>query len=310
MRYLTILAVLFSICSADAQVIRAEPFYVFPEDITTSPPADCLLDTYTGAAVAYSLRKLDKDYAGSAIRVRRKSDNTEQNIGFVSDGHLDTASLKTFAGTGATDTAWVVSWYDQSGNLDTASRSVATGQPRILTSGVINRENGRPTMVFDGGDAFQAASATIDAYIIAIVVCKYSGSGNRFFIEHHIQSNTNDGFYFNGDNGNSWWTRRNAGNHGAPGIDNWSGSNQIIANRVYNATDQKYYLNNTEQTNGTIIGSLRSNSAVTTTFNIMARNLTSLNFSGNTQEVIVWNKDSSTDRSGIVTNINNFYQVF
>jgi hypothetical protein len=41
-----------------------------------------LLDTYSGAAAAYSLRLLDSSYVGSAIRVRRSSDNTEQDIGF------------------------------------------------------------------------------------------------------------------------------------------------------------------------------------------------------------------------------------
>ena len=42
-----------------------------------------LLDTYSGASVAYSLRKLSSTYSGSTIRVRRSSDNTEQDIGFT-----------------------------------------------------------------------------------------------------------------------------------------------------------------------------------------------------------------------------------
>ena len=56
-----------------------------------------LLDTYGGSAVAYSLRKLSSTYSGSAIRVRRSSDNAEQDIGFV-DGDLDTQSLLDFVG--------------------------------------------------------------------------------------------------------------------------------------------------------------------------------------------------------------------
>ena len=59
-----------------------------------------LLDTYSGAAAAYSLRLLDSTYTGSAIRVRRSSDNTEQDIGFNVFGELDTVSLLAFAGTG------------------------------------------------------------------------------------------------------------------------------------------------------------------------------------------------------------------
>jgi hypothetical protein len=41
-----------------------------------------LLDLYPNAAVAYSLRKLRTAYSGSAIRVRRSVDNTEQDFGF------------------------------------------------------------------------------------------------------------------------------------------------------------------------------------------------------------------------------------
>ncbi len=48
-----------------------------------------LLDTYTGASVAYSLRQLRTAYTGAAIRVRRSSDNAEQDINFVG-GDLDT----------------------------------------------------------------------------------------------------------------------------------------------------------------------------------------------------------------------------
>jgi hypothetical protein len=59
-----------------------------------------LLDTYSGAAAAYSLRLLDSTYTGSAIRVRRSSDNTEQDIGFNVFGELDTVSLTAFAGVG------------------------------------------------------------------------------------------------------------------------------------------------------------------------------------------------------------------
>jgi len=58
--------------------------------------APSLLNFYGGAAAAYSLRKLDAFYSGDAIRVRRDSDNTEKNIGFV-NGELDTASLLDFA---------------------------------------------------------------------------------------------------------------------------------------------------------------------------------------------------------------------
>jgi hypothetical protein len=63
----------------------------------TPPAPSLLLDIYTGAAVAYSLRKLRTAYTGAAIRVRRSSDNAEQDINFVG-GDLDTQSLLDFVG--------------------------------------------------------------------------------------------------------------------------------------------------------------------------------------------------------------------
>ena len=53
------------------------------------------LNIYPDAEVAHSLDKLDKDYQGSAVRVRRSSDNQEQDIGFV-DNLFDSASLEAF----------------------------------------------------------------------------------------------------------------------------------------------------------------------------------------------------------------------
>ena len=56
---------------------------------------DLLLNIYPDAEVAYSLDKLDKDYEGSAVRVRRSTDNQEQDIGFVSN-LFDFTSLEEF----------------------------------------------------------------------------------------------------------------------------------------------------------------------------------------------------------------------
>jgi hypothetical protein len=56
-----------------------------------------LLDMYPNAAVAYSLRKLRNTYTGNAIRVRRSSDNAEQDITF-SGNELDTTSMLDFVG--------------------------------------------------------------------------------------------------------------------------------------------------------------------------------------------------------------------
>lgn len=89
------------------------------------------LDNLTTAA-AYSTRKLRTAYAGSALRVRRSSDNTEQDIGF-SGGDLDTAAMLTFVGA---NNGFITVWYDQSGNARNMVQVTAANQPRIVDAGV------------------------------------------------------------------------------------------------------------------------------------------------------------------------------
>lgn len=103
-----------------------------------------LLDTYPGAAAAYSVRLLRSTYTGSAIRVRRSSDNAESDIGF-SSGNLDTSALTSFCGAG---NGFVTTWYDQSGNSQNVTQSTAANQPQIVSGGSVLTENGKPSVNF------------------------------------------------------------------------------------------------------------------------------------------------------------------
>lgn len=122
--------------------------------VTTSIPT-LLLDLYPSAAVAYSLRKLSSTYTGDAIRVRRASDNTEQNIGFDALGNLNTTALTAFcSGTNG----FVTTWYDQSGNGANVTQSTASNQPQIVSSGGVILENGKPAISFNGSSNFLSKS--------------------------------------------------------------------------------------------------------------------------------------------------------
>lgn len=97
-----------------------------------------LLDGQSGITNAYSLRKLLSSYSGSAIRVERDSDSTQQDIGFTASGDLDTASLLSFVGAG---NGYVRTWYDQAGSIDITSTSA-----QIVISGSVVTDGSRPSM--------------------------------------------------------------------------------------------------------------------------------------------------------------------
>ena len=89
-----------------------------------------LLNLFPGASAAYSFRKLDTTYAGSAVQIRRVSDNATQDIGFVNN-LLNTAALASFLGSSA---GAISIWYDQSGNGKNLINPTTTQQP-VLYSG-------------------------------------------------------------------------------------------------------------------------------------------------------------------------------
>lgn len=108
------------------------------------------------ATVAYSTRKLNSAYAGSAIRVRRQSDSTQLDIGFVG-GQLDTVALTNFC-TSASANCFINTWYDQSGN---GINAIAGNGPIIAASAVVTTLNGHPATRFGLSSAVNNMQATL-----------------------------------------------------------------------------------------------------------------------------------------------------
>lgn len=145
---LLIIILLFSL-KAQAQIINASAPY---RPLSTP----LLLDLYPSAR-AYAFVKLRQSYSGNCVRVRRSSDNTEQDIAFLPSGHLDTNAMKTFVGA---NNGFITTIYCQMGNGD-ATQTNASQQPAIITAGVIERTNGfvYPRFV-------DASSATIGHHLV------------------------------------------------------------------------------------------------------------------------------------------------
>ncbi len=99
-----------------------------------------LLDTYTGATVAFSVRKLSSTYSGFCMKVRRSGDDSELDIGF-SGGLIDSNTLLTFIGENfttfsedLTQTTWIKSFTSISGNTILAPDGNMTGDKVLETA--------------------------------------------------------------------------------------------------------------------------------------------------------------------------------
>ncbi len=281
-----------------------------------APSSSYLLDTYGGAAAAYSLRKLSNTYSGSAIRVRRSSDNTEQNIGFDGSGNLDTTALTTFVGAG---NGFVTTWYDQSGSGRNAIQTTASQQPQIVTSGVVNTLNNKPALRFNQTNShFLYVNSTsvlnIQDCISTFSIANFVNNGGYF---GHIMSKGygTDGVYSFG--------QYSYGNSYGGVLQLWIESNQIVPlnNNNYNT---QYLFSNTNAIgsngiklykNGTLHGQSTTTNDLTGTngykFNI-GRNDREGNYylDGNIQEIITYPTYLESSRTSIESNINTYYSIY
>lgn len=111
-----------------------------------------LLDTYDGAYFAYSIGRQLKSSQTKALRLRRSSDNAEQDIGFV-NGVYDTASHSSFKGA---STVYAVRLYDATGNGHDAYQSVAGQQAEVQLS----VQNGLPSLNLTGSQQYNILSVS------------------------------------------------------------------------------------------------------------------------------------------------------
>jgi hypothetical protein len=151
---------------------------------------------------AFSLRKVRTAHTGAAIRVRRSSDNFEQDIGFTSTGGLDTTGLLAFVGAGS---GFVTVWYGQVGQIN-ATQATAENQPRIVNAGVVEQQNGRPSLWFDGvNDNLMVSSSTMlqnNPQVISSVV-NLQGIGANSVVSNDSPGQYGRGFGNAGGSGNA-----------------------------------------------------------------------------------------------------------
>lgn len=272
---------------------------------TEESVATGLLVDYPGAAAAYSLRLLDTDYTGSAIRVRRASDNTEQDIGFDGNGDLDTTSLATFCS--GTD-GFVKVWYDQSGNANDATQTTTGSQPKIYDSatGVIT-ENGKPAIQTDGSDDTMSLTSTINFTDLT-----------WFTVTKKADTDSNGSIIFFGGGSNAYGGD-DVDNQGNPRLQ--ASGAAIIRNTLGNTSASggeinqhlSYYNRNGTNASGGLNGEVNTEATVaTTTFGLteLFQYGSNYKYEGLVQELVLYDSNKKSDRSGIESNINTYYSIY
>jgi hypothetical protein len=275
-------------------------------------------DLFGMPASAYSLRKLTPN-ATNCIRVRRSSDNTEQDIGFVANvpnSPIDTAALLAFVGAGD---GFVATWYDQSTNGRNGTQTTSTRQVRIVNSGVVEDLNSLPCLNTFAARTlrnFITSFSNLQNLPVSIIsVFKVDTLPTNSFsnITFHIGGTVNVGgggrYEQNTDNTNNNQTvRRNTSGANFTGVTENALVHKIFAS-YYTASNVEMRLNSVDATSATYSGTAFNTAS---NFSLINANSAALEFhaSKRFQEQIIYLTDLHSQRTAIETNINDYYNVF
>jgi len=284
----------------DEQMVEVELLAVdaFRSSDEIEPPAATLfLDQFgEDCQAAYSVRKLRTAYAGSAFRVRRDSDDTEQDIGFDTDGNLDESALTTFVGA---NNGFIVTWYDQTTNANNATQASSNRQMRVVTSGTIEKIGTKVAPDAVNSRTYYETSSIISVtppQTTVAVIKPDATSGNFPFIGEN-QSGT---YKFGGHDNRLFL-------HGGSQISTSDGSiaqPHMIAVGLCNGASSEIRANGSQEATGNTSGNNYSINAVFGPFN------SSSNMKGPMQEILIYTADKTSDIDDMESNINIYFSVY
>jgi len=250
-----------------------------------------LLDTYSGAAAAYSLRLLDSTYTGALINVWNGTSYADIYPNVF--GELDTVALAAHCGS---NDGFIRYWYDQSSNSNDATQTTTANMPKIYdgTTGVVT-EGSKPAMTFDGG-YLNTSSITSQSVFMAI--------------------NTTSIPQVNGG-----WLGQQSGSDQF-GITSAGSVRYRVSSNNYDhssLTTIGYFLNTYTISSSNSLNVYQSGTIATesptavsgvASFNRLMSRENNRQVYGNLQEIVIYSSDKSTDRTNIEDNINTFYSIY
>jgi hypothetical protein len=256
-----------------------------------------ILDVYTNAKSAYSLRKIRTSYSGYAIRVRRSNDNTSLDIGFKSDGSLDTTSLLSFVGA---NSGFVSIWYDQANSYNLI-QATSTNQLRIVLDGVLDTLNGKPSAYNSAGGVNRFMKVSFGANL---------AQPNTYF---HLGSHTNAvGYILDNESGA---TQSAIYQGSGTSLRLFAGTDLSLTYTPNIATQRLIFAMTNSTTsrlgvNGATGSTGNANTGFMNGITLGASVSSTLGNFAHHQELIVFNSNELTNRAGIEANINSYYTTY
>lgn len=269
------------------------------------------------ASLAVSVRLLRSSYAGPCLRVRRSSDNTEQDIGF-NGTLLDTQSMLSFVGA---NDGFVVKWYDQSGSGSVQrvmTQSTSSKQPKIISSGMlVAGPGGRPGLDFDGtDDGLQSQGNDSSGLTIASLIVNSAYTAFCAFAADTISSSTGATYttpFMFGDSGR--YMGAHLQNSTKLRLYNWDGSEDYAENTVATATDYAFEARHeggnlyAKVNNGAEVSAASGNTSSTGGTLFLAQN-SSVYFDGRISELLLFNSALSQGvRDALSASVRNFHSI-
>ena len=262
-----------------------------------------LLDTYTGSAAGYSVRRIASS-ATNLMRIREDSGDTETDIGYDSNGDLDTAAIASHCGTA---NGFIVSWVDQSGNGNDATQSTVTRQPQIYNGTAVITENGKPsiklvdiagTSTLSRLDLASSINSQLFSYFFAASIGGATASRTQIF-------STSDTLpYIRCDNSNRYVIVK-------PNDFDFLNGSTFDGSQAMNSLIRSSSSTVTSYQDGSQTGTISTLDASNMSFNQISCFVTSTNDEfWLAQEIILWENDQSSNRTGIETDINGYFSIY
>jgi hypothetical protein len=244
---------------------------------------------------AFSLRKLTPT-STNCIRVRRSSDNTETNIGFVANtpnSPIDTAALLSFVGAG---NGFVVTAYNQNTSGTDFEEATASLQPRIVNAGVLETNGSLPSILFVSGSNSRLFNTSLKGKT-NLTTFRIHDTSTTTYVSFVGDVGAGSNYNYVAAQGDT--STVITSNYGTPSLFVNGSAPSPLTNRnhVYNAQNGRKVISekgNTSTWNNFKIGNYGSGAS----------------FIGHMPEFIAYFSDQLSQRTAIETNINDYYNVF